>query len=66
MLRDVDLLGDEAQRQLLQWLDADANTTLLISTSPRPLRPLVTGGRLFATLYYRLNAFSIHLGSPSG
>jgi hypothetical protein len=63
VVRRVDLLGLEEQRQLLQTLDSEgARPRQVIATSARPLYPLVEAGRFPADLYYRLNTIRIELG----
>jgi hypothetical protein len=61
ILRDPCALTDDAQRRLLAWLrDADAPRRI-ISTSVRPLFPLVADGRFDAALYYRLNVLLLRV-----
>jgi hypothetical protein len=63
IVRRVDLMGLEEQRQLLQTLDSEgARPRQILATSARPLYPLVEAGRFPADLYYRLNTIRIELG----
>ena len=60
ILHDVDRLGRAAQIELLDWLDG-IDQTRVITTSNRPLLPLVAAGVFLDTLYYRLNTVYIDL-----
>ena len=65
VVKDPCALTDEAQRGLLAWL-GDANSARrIISTTVRPLFPLVADGRFDATLYYRMNVLLLRVGTHS-
>lgn len=55
LLQDVAALSREDQVGLLRWLDNANARTQVISTTARPLFPLVARGLFDASLYYRLN-----------
>ena len=62
IVRRVDLMSVDEQRQLLRTLDPEgARPRQVIATSARPLYPLVEAGRFPADLYYRLNTIRIEL-----
>lgn len=54
VVRDVDALDPEEQRQLLDSLQR-ASGTQVISVASQSLYPLVQSGRFTDALYYRLN-----------
>ncbi len=56
VIRDVDTLSAEQQRDLLSWLEqATVVSTRVVSTTTVPLFQRVTAGRFLDVLYYRLN-----------
>lgn len=55
ILQGADMLTAPAQQQLFAWLDSDARSTRVLTTTPSPLFPLVESGAFLAALYYRLN-----------
>jgi hypothetical protein len=55
ILRDLETLDGNAQRELLQWLDGAGRHTRVVSLTSPHLYSLVTTGRFLDTLYYRLN-----------
>jgi hypothetical protein len=55
ILQGADLLTVPSQEQLFAWLDGDARSTRVLTTTTRPLFPLVENGAFLAALYYRLN-----------
>ena len=55
VLQGADMLTPSAQQQLFAWLDSEARSTRVLTTTPRPLFPLVESGAFLAKLYYRLN-----------
>lgn len=63
ILHDVGAFGLADQRRLLDWLDGAAGRTQVISTTSRPLLPLINAGAFFAALYYRLNSLYVDLSS---
>jgi hypothetical protein len=65
ILHDIDTLGRAAQREMLDWLDG-IEQTRVITTSNRPLLPLVAAGNFLDTLYYRLNTVHYRLARPLG
>lgn len=62
VLHDIDRLSVAAQWPLLERLDAVGGQTQVVSTSSRPLLPLITRGEFLATLYYQLNTIYIEVG----
>ena len=62
ILHDIDQLGVVAQRRLSAWLNVVTDQTLIISTSARPLFPMVRAHAFLDTLYYRLNTLYVDLG----
>jgi hypothetical protein len=61
VLRNVGALGPPEQSALLRWLDGGQRQ--VVSTTVRPLFPLVARGLFDAGLYYRLNTTLISLDS---
>ena len=61
VLHNVGALDGHEQAALLGWLDADR--TQVVSTTPRPLFPLVARGLFDETLYYRLNVMRLSIDS---
>ena len=59
ILRDVETLNADEQRQLLHWLEDAGAEVRVISVVSTPLYPLVVEGRFLDTLYYRLNVLYI-------
>ena len=55
VLQGADMLTPSAQQQLFAWLDSEARSTRVLTTTARPLFPLVESGAFLAKLYYRLN-----------
>ena len=55
ILQGADMLTAPAQQQLFAWLDSDARSTRVLTTTPSPLFPLVESGAFLAALYHRLN-----------
>jgi hypothetical protein len=53
------------QRQLLEWLDGDGHAARILTTTDRPLFPLVESGSFLEALYYRLNVILLVLGAPA-
>ena len=62
ILRDAAALNRDAQRRLLAWIGDAGLGTQIISTTERPLFPLVAKGLFDATLYYRLNVVLLRVG----
>ena len=63
ILRNVESLGGDDQRRLLEWLGAVPSPPRIISTSERPLFAHVVDGSFDATLYYRLNVILLRFRS---
>ena len=55
ILPGIDALTASAQHQLFDWLEQDARATRVMTTTSRPLFPLVEAGGFLRELYYRLN-----------
>jgi DNA-binding NtrC family response regulator len=55
ILRDIEKLDQQAQHELLRWLDGVGSDTRVISLTSARLYPLVQAGKFLDTLYYRLN-----------
>jgi hypothetical protein len=55
ILQGADMLTPAAQQQLFAWLDDDARSTRVLTTTRSPLFPLVQSGAFLPALYYRLN-----------
>ena len=65
IVRGVDALNDEEQRQVLDLLNDSGNGSpprQVITTSARPLFPLVQQGLFREDLYYRLNVVHLKIG----
>jgi PEGA domain-containing protein/sigma-54-interacting transcriptional regulator len=65
VLQDVEHLRPADQRRLLRWLEKAPQRPQIISTSSRPLYPLVGAGRFSETLYYRLNSVHLDCTNPT-
>jgi hypothetical protein len=66
VIRNVDALSSERQRDLLSWLDqAAVAPTRVVSTTTVPLFERVAAGLFLDALYYRLNTLMLH-GAPDG
>jgi hypothetical protein len=63
VLTDVSALSGREQAVLLRWLDARSDDTQVVSTTVRPLFPLVALGHFDAALYYRLNTMLVSADS---
>lgn len=63
VIEDVDRLPLDEQRRLSDWLLAAHRHTQVMSTTRRPLLPLVESGRFLAELYYRLNVVYLELAA---
>jgi hypothetical protein len=61
ILQGADTLSARDQQQLLDWLEGDARATRILSTTRRPLFPLVESGTFLEALYYRLNVILLVL-----
>jgi hypothetical protein len=65
IVRAVDALNDEEQRQVLDLLNDSGNgfpPRQVITTSARPLFPMVHQGLFREDLYYRLNVVHLKIG----
>jgi hypothetical protein len=60
-----DRLSARDQASFLGWLNDNGRSVCVVTTSPRPLFPLVEAGLFFDDLYYRLNQVFIDAGSLS-
>jgi hypothetical protein len=63
ILEEGDGLNGRAQADLMGWLDGRGRSVCLVTTSMRPLYPLVDAGLFLEALYYRLNQMLIEVGS---
>ena len=61
-----DRLSEHDQASFLGWLNDSGRSVCVLTTSPRPLFPLVEAGLFFDVLYYRLNQVFIDAGSLPG
>lgn len=61
VLRDVGALARHQQVGLLEWLDDPNDRKQVVSTSVRPLFPLVGSGLFDESLYYRLNVILLRI-----
>jgi hypothetical protein len=61
ILQGADALSACDQQQLLEWLEGDARATRILTTTNRPLFPLVESGNFLEGLYYRLNVILLVL-----
>ena len=59
VLHEVGSLSVDDQLQLLNWLEHAVARTQVISTTSRPLLPLVQAGSFIETLLYRLNTICL-------
>ena len=59
VIRNVELLTAERQRELLAWLEEAAARTRVVSTTTVPLFQRVTAGLFLDTLYYQLNTVTL-------
>jgi DNA-binding NtrC family response regulator len=66
VLTDVGLLSAEEQQELNDWLTCDGGNTQVVTTSAKPLFPLVKSGAFHEMLYYRLNVMYVggDVGGP--
>jgi Sigma-54 interaction domain len=55
ILEQGDRLSECDQRDLLEWLNDHGQSVRVLTTSSRPLFPLVEAGSFLDSLYYRLN-----------
>jgi hypothetical protein len=60
VIRDVDALSAERQRDLLSWLDQGVAPTRVVSTTTVPLFQRVAAGLFLGALYYRLNTVTLY------
>lgn len=65
VLQHVEALCGHQQADLLEWLDDSNERRQVVSTTARPLFPLVERRLFDEVLYYRLNVMLLHVG-PSG
>lgn len=61
LLHNVGALSLHDQRYLIEWLERAAGQTQVVSTTPKPLLPLVQAGTFLARLYYRLNTVCVDM-----
>ena len=59
VIREVELLTAERQRELLSWLEGAVARTRVVSTTTVPLFQRVSSGLFLDTLYYRLNTVTL-------
>jgi hypothetical protein len=65
IVRAVDTLSDEEQRQVLDLLNDSGNGSpprQVVTTSARPLFPMIHQGLFREDLYYRLNVVHLKIG----
>ncbi len=62
ILKGVAGLSAEDQTRLLGWLGGPGSRTQIVSTTDRPVFPLVARGLFDETLYYRLNVMLLRIG----
>jgi Sigma-54 interaction domain len=55
IVEEADRLSERDQTDLLGWLDDHGRSVRVLTTSSRPLFPLVEAGSFLDSLYYRLN-----------
>jgi hypothetical protein len=55
IVEEGDRLGERDQTVLLDWLNGRGRSVRVLTTSSRPLFPLVEAGSFLESLYYRLN-----------
>jgi hypothetical protein len=63
IVREVNRLDGDQQRQLLRWIQNTDGTGRVIATASGSLFPLVERGKFVDTLYYRLNILRVDLSS---
>lgn len=61
-----DRLSERDQASFLGWLNDSGRSVCVLTTSPRPLFPLVEAGLFYDALYYRLNQVFIDAASLVG
>jgi hypothetical protein len=59
VLHDISQLAPVDQERLLTWLDGATTRVQIISTTARPILPLIESGAFLAPLYYRLNTVCV-------
>ena len=65
ILRNVSALTPDDQARLLVWLQREGFGAHVVSTTERPLFPLVKQGVFDAALYYRLNVLLLRIGAEN-
>jgi len=61
VLQNVGVLDRTEQVDLLKWINESSQRRQVISTSARPVFPLVAGGLFDESLYYRLNVMLLRV-----
>jgi hypothetical protein len=61
IVQGADALSASAQQQLFDWLERDTHATRILTTTERPLFPLVEAGSFLTPLYFRLNVLLLVL-----
>lgn len=61
VLHDISRLAAGDQDRLLAWLDGATTRVQIISTTARPIAPLLASGAFLSSLYYRLNTVCIEV-----
>ena len=66
ILPEIGGLDADQQLQLLTWMEQGVHRgdVQIVSTTSRPMLPLIENGEFRAELYYRLNVVRIDLGKP--
>jgi len=67
ILPELGALDADQQLQLLTWMEQGVHRgdVQIVSTTSRPMLPLLESGEFRAELYYRLNVVRIDLSEPA-
>jgi hypothetical protein len=67
ILPEIGALDADQQLQLLTWMEQGVHRgdVQIVSTTSRPMLPLLESGEFRAELYYRLNVVRIDLSEPA-
>jgi hypothetical protein len=65
VVRSISEIDRDEQRALLSWLEAVGDHVQVISTTLKPLYPLVGRGAFLSNLYYRLNVLLVEVPGAS-
>ena len=61
VLHDISRLSPIDQGRLLAWLNRATTRIQIISTTARPIPPLIDSGTFLGSLYYRLNTVCVEV-----